>query len=127
MHIFDKPLPVVVSSEQIQANNKVFSVDFVHQFAESTGNVQAGLRWFETFALQSEFYQLVAKPLLSIGTVVSMSVERRVKPLKHSILKKDRNRLLDPKGICLFRASENLRHIMAAKKMLGKGIVESLN
>jgi hypothetical protein len=42
---------------------------------------------------------------------------------------KKRNRLVqDPKeGICLFRASENLRHIMTAKKILGKSVIESLN
>ena len=60
-------------------------------------------------------------------TVGSIDVERRVKPLKHNILTKKRNRLLDSKGICLFRASENLKHIMAAKKILGKSVTDSLN
>ena len=75
----------------------------------------------------SEFYLLVAKPLLSMRTVGSIDVERRVKPLKHNILTKKRNRLLDPKGQCLFRASENLNHIMACKKMLGKSVTDSLS
>ena len=32
----------------------------------------------------------------------------------------------DPKGVALFRASENLRHIMKAKKQLAKKITDSL-
>ena len=34
--------------------------------------------------------------------------------------------ILDPKGVALYRASENLKHIMAAKKRLGKKITDSL-
>jgi hypothetical protein len=62
---------------------------------------------------------LTAKPLLSMRTVGSNDVERRVKPLKLTMLTKKRNRLQDPKGICLFCASENLRYIMTAKNILG--------
>jgi hypothetical protein len=72
---------------------------------------------------------LVAKPLLLMRTVGSIDVKCRVKPLKHTILTKKCNRLQDPKGICLFRAPKNLRHIMTAnaKKILGKSVTESLN
>ena len=59
-------------------------------------------------------------------TVGSIDVERRIKPVKHEILTKKRNRLLDPKGIALYRASENLRHLMKAKKILGKKITDPL-
>ena len=59
-------------------------------------------------------------------TVGSIDVERRIKPIKHKILTKERNRRLDPKGIALYCASENLKHIMAAKKRLGKKITDSL-
>ena len=74
----------------------------------------------------NEFYQKVAKHLLSMRTVGSIDVERRVKPIKHTILTKKRNRLKDPKGIALYRASENLKHIMKAKIALGKKISDSL-
>jgi hypothetical protein len=56
----------------------------------------------------------------------SMDAERMVKPDKHTIMTKHRNRLKDPKGVALFRLSENLKHIMKAKKMLGKKITESI-
>ena len=56
----------------------------------------------------------------------SIDVERSIKPVKHEILTKKRNRLLDPKGTALYRASENLRHLMKAKKILGKKITDPL-
>ena len=67
------------------------------------------------------FYRKVAKPLLSMGTVGSMDVERMANPLKNTILTKKRNRLNDPNGVSLL-----LHHIMAAKKLLGKRITDSL-
>jgi hypothetical protein len=93
----------------------------------AVGNIGARFCWFETFAAHSEFYLLVAKPLLSMCTVGSIGVERKVKPLKHTILTKKRNRLKDYKGVAYFRAQENLKHIMHAKKVLGKRITDSLN
>ena len=72
----------------LEANNKGFGVKFVQQHAERSGNVASRLRWFETFAAHSELYQLIAKPLMSMRTVRSIDVERRVKPLKDTILTK---------------------------------------
>ena len=88
--------------------------------------MQGRFNFFETFAENSEFYQRVAKPLLSMRTVGSIDVERMIKPIKHNILTKKRNCLHDPKGIALYRASENLKHIMDAKLILGKKITDSL-
>ena len=80
---------------------------------------------FETFAANDEFYLKVAKPLLSIGTVGSMAAARKIKTIQYNILTNVRNRLKDAKGVVLFRALENLRHIMKAKKILGKKITVS--
>ena len=66
----------------------------------------------------SKFYQRVARPLLSMRTTGSIDVERVAKPFKHHLLRKDRNRLSDGKGVVLFRASQNLRHLMKAKQEL---------
>ena len=88
--------------------------------------MNACFRFFETFSKTSEFYQMVAKSLPSMRIVGSIDAERRIKNVKHKILTKKRNRLLDPKGVSLYRASENLKHLMKAKKILGKNITDSL-
>ena len=49
------------------------------------------------------------------NTAGSMDVERKVKPIKHKILSKERNALSDGKAIVLFRARENLKHLMKVK------------
>ena len=79
--------------------------------------------------MHSELYQLVARPLMSMHTVGSIVVERRVKPLKDTILTKKRNKLSDAKAYVVYRARENLKHIMSAKKILGKSksITDSIN
>ena len=107
----------------MKANHKNFSVKDVLEYVEQTGYLQARLQFFEAFHYTSEFYQKIAKPLLSMRTVGSIDVERRIKPVKENILTKKRNCLLDPKGVALYRASENL---MASKKRLGKKITDSL-
>ena len=125
-HTFSEQQPDVVDREQLKINNKDFGIADVKEWVEKHGSIQGRFNFFETFAEHSEFYQKVAKPLLSMRTVGSIDVERRIKPIKHTILTKKRNRLQDPKGVALFRASENLRHIMKAKKQLGKKITDSL-
>ena len=94
---------------------------------ERHGSMQGRFQFFETYAAHSEFYHKVVKPLLSMRTVGSIDVERRVKGLKGTILTKKRNKLKDPKGVALMRSSENLRHIMKAKKVLGMKIMDSLS
>eukprot|EP00956_Cyclotella_meneghiniana_P020404 scaffold36024_cov32-Cyclotella_meneghiniana.AAC.1 len=121
------PSPEADNFEQLEANNKEFGVKFVKQHAKSSGNVASRLRWFETFAAHSELYQLIAKPLIVMRTVRSIDVECRIKPLKDTILTKKRNRLSDAKAAVLYRARENLNHIMNAKKILGKSITDSIN
>jgi hypothetical protein len=51
----------------------------------------------------------------------------RVKPLKDTVLTKKRNRLSsDSKANTVYCARENLKHIMTAKKIIGKAITDSL-
>ena len=126
LHMFAEPLPAAVSAKVLEKNNTEFSVVDVKKWVDKHDSIQGRFRFFETFASNSEFYLKVAKPLLSMRTVGSIDVERRIKPIKHTILTKKRNRLSDAKGIVFFRASENLKHIAKAKNSLGKKIYESL-
>ena len=126
MHIFSTPLPKAVSDKDLEKFNGAFSVSDVKEWVEKHRSMHGRFQFFETFAANNEFYLKVAKPLLLLGTVGSMCVERRVKPIKHTIMTKKRNRLGDSKGIVLFRVHENLKHAMKARKILGKSITDSL-
>ena len=90
------------------------------------GAMKGRFAFFQTYAANSEFYRKVTKPLFSIRTVGSISTEQRVKHIKHDIMTEKRNRLKDEKGVALYRSSDNLKHLMKAKKVLGKKITDSL-
>lgn len=126
MHTFEKELPDAVSVEELKLNNAKTSVDEVLAWVEKTGNIQGRFALFDTFHANSDFYLKVAKPLLSMRAVGSIDVERRIKTLKGSILTKKRNKIKDTKGVVYLRASENLRHLMRAKKMIGKNVSDPL-
>ena len=90
-----------------EENNESFGIEFVKMHAESSGNIASRLHWFETFAVHSELYQLIAKPLMSMRTVGS-----------------------DNNANVLYRARENVNHIMKAKKIktiIGKSTTDSIN
>jgi len=91
-----------------------------------TGSMGARLNWFGTSTANSEFFLKVAKPLISIHTVISINVERKVNPIKYTIMTNKCNHLKDPKGFVLYRAQKNLKHGMRAKKALEKKITDSL-
>ena len=126
MNSFEHTLPGLVSSEDLKLRSKSFSISDVEKYAVESGNIDGRLAFFETFHANSEFYLKVAKPLLSMRAVGSIDVERRIKQMKGSIMTKKRNSLKDPKGVAYLRAQENLKHIMHAKKMLGKNITDRL-
>ena len=126
MHGFKSPLPRPVSSEELKLRSKSFLISDVKKYVEESGNIDGRLAFFDTFHTNSELYLNVAKPLLSMPAVGSIDVERRIKQMKGNIMTKKRNRLKDPKGVSHLRASENLKHIMHAKKALGKNIADRL-
>ena len=115
-----------MSSAQLDLNNREFTIDDVVEWVEKSGNINGRFAFFDTFHANSEFYQRVAKPLLSMRAVGSIDVERRVKAMKGNILTKKWKKLKDPKGVAYLRASENQNHITHAKKLLGKLFYESL-
>jgi hypothetical protein len=110
-----EPLPAAVSLEELEERNKAITLDEVQEWVEKRGGIVGRLSWWEAYSPHSQLYQRVGKPLLSIRTAGSMDVERKVKPIKHKILSKERNALSDGKAIVLFRARENLKHLMKVK------------
>ena len=93
----------------------MFTIDDVEEWVLKHGKIAGRFKFFETNNKNNDFYQRIAKPLLSTRSCGSIDVERAVKPIKHTILTKERNRLGDGKGIVLFRAGQNLRHLHKAK------------
>lgn len=71
-----------------------------------------------TYMPNSMFYNRVARHLISLRTTGSIDVERVAKPFKNNLLRKERNRLSDEKGVVLFRAAQNLKYLMKAKMEL---------
>ena len=55
--------------------------------------------------------QQIMKRLLSMKSIGSMDVKRTDKLFKHCMLSKDKNRLSDEKGIVMYRAGQNLKHL----------------
>ena len=73
------------------------------------------LAWFEAWFPQSRFYTKLAKPLLSLRTTGSMSVERVAKHLKVAVYTKHRNRLECGNKKMLLRTGLNLRFLLGMK------------
>jgi len=126
IHAFDESIPMFVSEDLVEANTKKITFDDVQKWVEVYDGITGRFRFFESRARTSIFYQKVAKPLLSMRTVGSIDVERRIKPMKNDIITKQRNRLSCTKATVLMRASENLNHLLRAKLTLGKKINDSL-
>ena len=87
----------------------------MEEWIEKYKNIDGRFRFFEAYARFSPLYQKVGKRLLSMKSVGSMDVERTAKPFKHCILTKDRNKLGEEKGIVMFRAGQNLKHLHHAR------------
>ena len=124
----DDTLPIAVTMGESMKNNCNISIDDVEKWILDNDGINGHLDFFETFARNNTFYLKVAQPLLSMRTTGSIDVAHRIKPLKHNIMTKKRNRLKDPKEISLLRGQEqeNLKHLMRAKLNLGKKITDSL-
>ena len=59
-------------------------------------------------------------------TTGSIDVKRVAKPFKRNVYRKEQNRLSDENGNILFRAAQNLRHLMKNKKALKGQINDAL-
>ena len=72
----------VASRNMLDSRNKEFGITEVKTWVEQHGSIQGRFQFFETYAANSEFYQKVAKPLLSLRTVGLIDFEQRVKGIK---------------------------------------------
>ena len=88
----------------------------VSSWVKQTGGHEARIAWYEVNAPKSLFFLEVAKPLLSVRITGSMTVERVAKPLKNSVLTKDRSKLSTGKSEMLLRAGLNLRFLQDSRE-----------
>lgn len=91
-------------------------VDIIVQKVEIGGNIAGRFRLFDTFHENSELYQQVTQPLISMRIVGSITMERMTNNIKWNVLTNKRNGFSDPKTIVYMRASINLEHIVHTKK-----------
>jgi hypothetical protein len=96
-------------------------VDWVDKWKRHPGR----LRFFADLP-PTPYFICVAKPLLSMKTTGSISVERAAKPLKNKVAEKSRNRNSKDKRTVLLRVGLNLRlkreSLQAMKAALGKSL-----
>jgi hypothetical protein len=122
----DPPDPL--SYEDARKAEKKLTMEDVVRWVERFSRHCGRLRFFADVN-PTPYFQLVAKPLLSIKTTGSISVERVAKPLKNKVATKERNRLDTDKRAVLLRAGLNLRlkseSLKSAKTALGKVDLEN--
>ena len=103
-NLWDDPLPQPISLELMEINHSKICFADVRQWIENYDGIEGRLRFFQAYMPLSPLWQRVGRPLMSMRTAGLMDVERVVKPIKHMILTKQRNRLGDDNGVVLFRA-----------------------
>ncbi len=123
--LWNWPIPESATPEENENRKRNFTLDRVVEWVEKYENIDGRFCFFEAYARFSPLYQQVGKRLLLMKSVGSIDVECMAKPFKYSILTKDRNALSDEKGIVLFRAGQNLKHLHHARKAIkGKRFME---
>ena len=111
-----------MSEEKLEQNSGEVTLAEVRDWVESHDYLEGRFRFFDVYKPNSVFYRRVARPLLSMRTTGSMSVERQAKNLKYNLLRKERNRLSDERGNVLYYTAQNMR-LLAKAKMAVKGTV----
>jgi hypothetical protein len=125
--VFEKPnIFQTMSIEELQADQKKLTLEMVSDWIKKTGGHCSRLSFFSILP-QSQFYSVLAEPLLSLRTTGSITVERIAKPMKHKVLEKHRNRLGIVKAELLLRVGLNLRALMARSKVLKSNVVVVLD
>jgi hypothetical protein len=94
------------------------TISDVSDWIRSTGAHEQRLAWYESNARRAVIYTDAAKQLLSVSITGSMDVERAAKPLKNSVLVKDRASMSVGMADIALRAGVNLQFLQAAKEKL---------
>ena len=110
----------------MESNRSKICFDDVCQWIEDYDGIEGRLRFFQAYMPLLPLWQRVGRPLMSMRTAGLMDVERVAKPIKHMILTKQRNSLEDDRGVVLFRAQQNLKHLMNARLALKGKVHENL-
>ena len=90
-------------------------IEDVSKWVKERGKHMSRMAWFLTWQPDSKLFLRVAKPLLSLRTTGSMSVERVAKPLKNFVHTTFRSRMTPGESSMLLRAGLHLRFLGEAK------------
>jgi hypothetical protein len=104
----DGPAPPMISYQDECKNEKTLTLDMVEKWVNDHDRHDGRLGFFSGFH-PTPLFTKVAKPLLSMKTTGSISVERAAKPLKNKVATSERNRLGTDKRSVLLRVGINLR------------------
>jgi hypothetical protein len=125
--LWNWPIPESGTPEENENRKRSFILDRVVDWVAKYKNIDRCFCFFEAYAHFSPLYQQVGKRLLLMKSIGSMDVECMAKPFKHSILTKDRNALSNEKGIVLFRAGQNLKHLHHAHEVIKGKVYGGVN
>jgi hypothetical protein len=96
-------------------------IDDVSAWIEATGGLETRLSYIGGGGMANgPLFHQILKPLLSMGTSGSITVERVAKPLKNYVLTKHRNKLGLERANMLLRLGLNLR-FLAKQRGIHKG------
>ena len=127
MHKYMSDPPDVLAYEDAEETETTLTIQHVARWVEVWGSHLGRLRFFADLT-PTAYFVIVAKPLLSIKTTGSISVERVAKPLKNKVAEKHRNRLDIDKRALLLRVGLNMRlqkeSMRSVKAALGKAVVD---
>ena len=101
--------------------NKTIRIEDVLKWVSKTGGHMSRLAWFSTWKPTSTFFLKIARPLLSLRTTGSMTVERVAKPLKNFVYSKFRRRMSTGSSNLLLCTGLNLRFLAQAKLGMSSG------
>ena len=103
--------------------SELLTINDITSWLKSTGGHNSRLAWWKTWRKNSVLFREITRPLLSLRSSGSMTVERVAKPLKNSVYTKERRAMLGGKTAVLLRAGLNLNFLSQAKQCLKQNLI----